>query len=198
MATYIKTLKEDNGDITYPQTKAGAVYTNEGSDVQTVLDDCTRYEEVASTGSLAQTVPASIIDWSSYNAITVALAAPISTTTIGVISMSTILARTGTAFTSSSNGGIAIGAGVSKVKFSANVFMSSSTRPYGWCELYKNGASTGIEFIADLYSNSFGSVVLTPIILSVAEGDVFTIYNREANTGIRAGGATFFTAEQVE
>ena len=65
MATYIKTLKEDNGDITYPQTKAGAVYTNEGSDVQTVLDDCTRYEEVASTGSLAQTIPASIIDWSS-------------------------------------------------------------------------------------------------------------------------------------
>lgn len=65
MATYIKTLKEDNGDITYPQTKAGAVYTDEGSDVQTVLDDCTRYEEVASTGSLAQTIPASIIDWSS-------------------------------------------------------------------------------------------------------------------------------------
>ena len=65
MATYIKTLKEDNGDITYPQTKAGAVYTDEGSDVQTVLDDCTRYEEVASTGTLAQTIPASIIDWSS-------------------------------------------------------------------------------------------------------------------------------------
>ena len=65
MATYIKTLKEDNGDITYPQTKAGAVYTDEGSDVQTVLEDCTRYEEVASTGSLAQTIPASIIDWSS-------------------------------------------------------------------------------------------------------------------------------------
>lgn len=65
MATYIKTLKEDNGDITYPQTVAGAVYTDDSSDVQTVLDDCTRYEEVASTGTLAQTVPASIIDWSS-------------------------------------------------------------------------------------------------------------------------------------
>lgn len=65
MATYIKTLKEDNGDITYPQTKAGAVYTDGGSDVQTELDDCTRYEEIASTGTLAQTVPASIIDWSS-------------------------------------------------------------------------------------------------------------------------------------
>lgn len=64
MATYIKTLKEDNGDITYPQTKAGAVYTNEGSDVQTVLDDCTRFEEVAATSALTPMVTSSMIDWS--------------------------------------------------------------------------------------------------------------------------------------
>lgn len=37
MATYIKTLKEDNGDITYPQTKAGAVLLDSGSDLETVL-----------------------------------------------------------------------------------------------------------------------------------------------------------------
>lgn len=37
MATYIKTLKEDNGDITYPQTKAGAVLLNNGSDLEAVL-----------------------------------------------------------------------------------------------------------------------------------------------------------------
>ena len=37
MATYIKTLKEDNGDITYPQTKAGAVLLNNGSDLETAL-----------------------------------------------------------------------------------------------------------------------------------------------------------------
>ena len=64
MATYIKTLKEDNGDITYPQTKAGAVYTNEGSDVQTVLDDCTRYEEIASTSTLSPTTTSSMVGWS--------------------------------------------------------------------------------------------------------------------------------------
>lgn len=64
MATYIKTLKEANGDITYPQTKAGAVYTTEGSDVQTVLDDCTRYEELAATSSLTPLVTKSMIDWS--------------------------------------------------------------------------------------------------------------------------------------
>lgn len=37
MATYIKTLKEDNGDITYPQTKAEAVLLNNGSDLETAL-----------------------------------------------------------------------------------------------------------------------------------------------------------------
>lgn len=37
MATYIKTLKEDNGDITYPQTLASAVLTNGGSDVEAQL-----------------------------------------------------------------------------------------------------------------------------------------------------------------
>ena len=37
MATYIKTLKEDNGDITYPQNKAGAVLLNNGSGLETEL-----------------------------------------------------------------------------------------------------------------------------------------------------------------
>lgn len=37
MATYIKTLKEDNGDITYPQTKGSAVLLEGGSDLETVL-----------------------------------------------------------------------------------------------------------------------------------------------------------------
>lgn len=37
MATYIKTLKEDNGDITYPQTKGSAVLLDGGSDLETVL-----------------------------------------------------------------------------------------------------------------------------------------------------------------
>lgn len=67
MATYIKTLKEDNGDITYPQTKAGAVYTNEGSDVQTVLDDCTRFEEIAATSAITPLVTSNMIDWSTMN-----------------------------------------------------------------------------------------------------------------------------------
>lgn len=64
MATNIKTLKEDNGDITYPQTVAGAVYTSQGSDAQTVLDSCTRFEEIAVVSEQTPMVSASMIDWS--------------------------------------------------------------------------------------------------------------------------------------
>lgn len=64
MATNIKTLKEDNGDITYPQTIAGAVYTSQGSDAQTVLDSCVRAEEIAITTEQTPMVTSSMIDWS--------------------------------------------------------------------------------------------------------------------------------------
>lgn len=37
MATYIKTLKEDNGDITYPQTVGGAVLLSGGGDIESAL-----------------------------------------------------------------------------------------------------------------------------------------------------------------
>ena len=38
MAEYIKTLKEDNGDITYPVTQAGAVLLTGGGDLETTLN----------------------------------------------------------------------------------------------------------------------------------------------------------------
>jgi hypothetical protein len=37
MASYIKTLKEDNGDITYPQTLGSAVLLTGGADLETEL-----------------------------------------------------------------------------------------------------------------------------------------------------------------
>jgi len=52
MATYIKTLKEDNGDITYPQTKASAVLLNNNSDLETELANCVTAEEIASTADV--------------------------------------------------------------------------------------------------------------------------------------------------
>lgn len=52
---YIRTLKEDNQDITYPQTKASAVFTNSGSDVETQLAKCARFVEDANVGDTSFT-----------------------------------------------------------------------------------------------------------------------------------------------
>ena len=61
MATYIKTLKEDNGDITYPQTKAGAVLLNNGSDLETELSQYVMAEDIASTSALTPPVQTNMI-----------------------------------------------------------------------------------------------------------------------------------------
>src|SRR5574344_1661786 len=61
MATYIKTLKEDNGDITYPQTKAGAVLLNNGSDLETELSQYVKAEDIASTSALIPPVQTNMI-----------------------------------------------------------------------------------------------------------------------------------------
>ena len=61
MATYIKTLKEDNGDITYPQTKARAVLLNNGSDLETELSQYVTAEDIASTSALTPPVQTNMI-----------------------------------------------------------------------------------------------------------------------------------------
>ena len=61
MATYIKTLKEDNGDITYPQTKAGAVLLNNGSDLETELSQYVTAEDIAYTSALTPPVQTNMI-----------------------------------------------------------------------------------------------------------------------------------------
>lgn len=61
MATYIKTLKEDNGDITYPQTKASAVLLTNNSDLETELAKYVTAEDIASTSALTPPVQTSMI-----------------------------------------------------------------------------------------------------------------------------------------
>ena len=61
MATYIKTLKEDNGDITYPQTKASAVLLNNNSDLETELTKYVTAENIASTSALTPPVQTNMI-----------------------------------------------------------------------------------------------------------------------------------------
>lgn len=78
MASYIKTLKEDNGDITYPQTLASAVYTSGGSDVETEMAKYVTAEEIASTASIQPWVSTGMIN---DNAVTAAKLASNSVTT---------------------------------------------------------------------------------------------------------------------
>lgn len=76
MATYIKTLKEDNGDITYPQTKAGAVLLTNGSDLETEMAKYVTAEEIGSTAGVTPTITTAMIaddaitddkiDWTSF------------------------------------------------------------------------------------------------------------------------------------
>lgn len=61
MATYIKTLKEDNGDITYPQTKAEAVLLNNGSDLETELSQYVTAEDIASTSAVTPAITTAMI-----------------------------------------------------------------------------------------------------------------------------------------
>lgn len=61
MANYIKTLKEDNGDITYPQTKASAVLLNNSSDLETELTNYVKAEDIASVADLEHPITTSLI-----------------------------------------------------------------------------------------------------------------------------------------
>lgn len=61
MASYIKTLKEANGDITYPQTLASAVITTGGTDLETELGKYVTATDIASTSALTPPVTTNMI-----------------------------------------------------------------------------------------------------------------------------------------
>lgn len=69
MAEYIKTLKEDNGDVTYPVTKSGAVLLDNGSDLETELTNYVTAEDIASVADLEHPITTSLI---ADNAVTTA------------------------------------------------------------------------------------------------------------------------------
>lgn len=62
MASNIKTLKEDNGDIVYPQTLTGAVYTSNNTALDTELAKYVTAEDIASSVAAFGTVTGGMID----------------------------------------------------------------------------------------------------------------------------------------
>lgn len=69
MATYIKTLKEDNGDIVYPQTTTDAIYTSGGETLETRISKYVTAEDIAQSVASFGTVTTGMLD---DNAITTA------------------------------------------------------------------------------------------------------------------------------
>lgn len=61
MATYIKTLKEDNGDIVYPQTITNAIYTSGGETLETRISKYVTAEDIAQSVATLGTITTSMI-----------------------------------------------------------------------------------------------------------------------------------------
>lgn len=61
MATYIKTLKEDNGDIVYPQTTTDAIYTTGGETLETRISKYVTAEDIAQSVASFGTVTTGMI-----------------------------------------------------------------------------------------------------------------------------------------
>lgn len=58
---YVKVLKEDNGDIIYPQTVSTAVFTSGGSDVETEMGKYVTAEEIVSTSAITPVVSTAML-----------------------------------------------------------------------------------------------------------------------------------------
>lgn len=98
-----------------------------------------------------------------------------------------------------SSNGIRIGAGISKVKVSGNVFIfaASTSVAYNWASIRKNGVDVTSSITSA--SGRYGSVVFAPKVIDVSEGDIITLYKiNSTNDTVRGATNTWLTVEVVE
>ena len=101
-------------------------------------------------------------------------------------------------------GGVRIGAGISKVKVSANVFFqwTSADQSYVYMAIRKNKnnpTNVSIAIVPQPFNYAFATLPFTPTYVEVQEGDTFYIVSLEEKTGIFRGGAhSYMTVEVVE
>lgn len=96
------------------------------------------------------------------------------------ISLDSVYGIVGDKLTKSSDNGVKIGAGVTKVLVSASAFYASNGGAYGWCRIQKNSSDTNQSAIANLTNSSYGTAAITPFILNVQENDVIKLWNNDA------------------
>lgn len=117
----------------------------------------------------------------------------------GVLTFDTIT-RTNSKL-SLSSGGIKIGAGISKVLVSGNVFFqfNGANQTYIYMAIRKNSSNVSIAIVAEPFNNSFASIPFTPKLVNVQENDVFFIVSLDSKSGTYRGGEnSWLTIEVVE
>ena len=98
-----------------------------------------------------------------------------------------------------SNNGLKIGAGISKILVSGNVFLqSSSNTSYLWTSIRKN--TTEISIAIDNYNTYFASTSHSPKLVEVQEGDIIYLWKIDDAGGTLRGGNknTYLTVEVIE
>lgn len=98
-----------------------------------------------------------------------------------------------------SNNGIKIGAGISKILVSGNVFLqSSSNTSYLWTSIRKNTAEISIAI--DNYNTYFASTSHSPKLVDVQKGDIIYLWKIDDAGGTLRGANknTYLTVEVIE
>lgn len=98
-----------------------------------------------------------------------------------------------------SNNGIKIGAGISKILVSGNVFLqSSSNTSYLWTSIRKN--TTEISIAIDNYNTYYASTSHSPKLVDVKEGDIIYLWKIDGAGGTLRGANknTYLTVEVIE
>lgn len=103
----------------------------------------------------------------------------------------------------SENGGIKIGAGVSKVMVSGQMFCQmENSIEYLWAEIrrYKeNGDYNEVSIAIDATTQDYASVTFSPIVVDVEPNDLFCIFKfSETNDTVRSLGNTYMTVQVLE
>lgn len=113
------------------------------------------------------------------------------------IALSSTTAQLGTGLTRSGNK-VVVGAGVSYVRVSANVFFTyNSGSSYGWVYLMKNSTQySNISSISYL-TNTYGSSSIASVLMPVTQGDTIWLQNSSGSTVKIRLNNTWLTVEQV-
>lgn len=96
--------------------------------------------------------------------------------------------------TATSDGGIKIGPGVSKILVSGRMLMSTSTAGSSYIRICKNSIDNTAGWVTDTNNSTsatFSSLTITPLLMNVTEGDIIYMYYYVPASSITIYGGSF-------